>query len=87
MDVKQGKKRQTGTHENELVHMSASSFNNADDTGDFYHEVACVPWPRVSAAGRRDLTPAKEAAGMVAAPCQQGKPTDHELQPCLIIQH
>lgn len=38
--MKQGKKRQTGTHENELVHMSASSFNNADDIGDFYHEVA-----------------------------------------------
>lgn len=60
--------------------MSASNLNNAGDVGAFYRGVACVPWPRFRAAGGRALTHAEEAAGMVAAPCQQGKPTDHELQ-------
>lgn len=65
MDVKWGKQGQTRTHENELVHTSASNLNNAGDIGAFYRGVACVPWPRFSAAGRRDLTQVEEAAGMV----------------------
>lgn len=82
-----GEQRQTGTREDELGHTSASNLNNAGNIGAFYHGLACVSWPRFRAADGRDLIQVEEATGTVAAPCQQGKPTDHELWQCLVIQH